>query len=85
MLFLLQVIGLQVQPQRLTCESRIKVRGIAKNLYFRMGTNLRTTPTTFTLRKNKVDTALTVTYAAGETGIKEDTTNQVQYEVGDHN
>jgi hypothetical protein len=64
-------------------EHTLKVAGTAKNAYILVPTNARTTTTTFTLRKNRTDTALVFTYAAGETGAKTDTTNQISYSVDD--
>ena len=64
-------------------EQTIKVAGTAKNAYFHVSSNARTTNTTITLRKNQTDTAISVTYAAGETGVKEDTSNTVSYSPDD--
>jgi hypothetical protein len=62
-------------------ENTIKTAGTAKNAFINVTANARTTNTTFTLRKNRVDTAITFTYTSGETGIKEDTSNSISYAV----
>ena len=64
-------------------EATVKKPGVAKNLFFYVSSNPRTTPTTFTLRKNRTDTAITITVPAGEFGIYEDTTNSISYAVND--
>ena len=64
-------------------EHTIKVPGTAKNAYAIASANPRTDPTIITLRKNRVGTALTFTYGAAEVGIKQDTTNPIDYAVDD--
>ena len=64
-------------------EHTIKVAGTAKNAYLYVAANTRTTDTTYTLRKNRADTAITFTFTGGETGVKEDTSNQISYSVDD--
>lgn len=54
-----------------------------KNVFVRVASNARTSDTVLTLRKNGADTAITFTYAASETGTKEDTVNTVDLEAGD--
>ena len=66
-----------------TAEHTIKVPGIAKNAYLLVPSNARTNPTTFTLRKNRVDTALVLTVGAGATGEFIDTSNQISYSIDD--
>ena len=45
--------------------------------------NTRTTATIFTLRKNRTDTAITISVGAGATGIFEDSSNTVSFAVDD--
>lgn len=64
-------------------EQLIKIPGVFKNAYLYVSLNPRTTASSITLRKNRVGTAITFSYAAGEAGPKEDTTNLVSYAVDD--
>lgn len=64
-------------------ESTIKEAGTAKNAAIYVSANARTTDTTFTLRKNRVDTAIVLTVGSGVTGMIEDTSNSVAYAVDD--
>ena len=65
-------------------DARVKKAGIAKNAFLFVSSNPRTTPTTFTLRKNGIDTAIVLTAAPGVTNtIYEDTSNSVSYAVDD--
>lgn len=66
-----------------TCEHTIKVAGIAKNAYLSVFSNARVNDTTFILRKNRVDTAISLNVPAGATGPYTDTTNQISYSVDD--
>lgn len=64
---------------------KIKVAQTVGNLSVQAFTNLRTTNTVFTIRKNNVDdTTLTLTFGNLETGIKEDATGTVSYAVDDY-
>ena len=64
-------------------ESTIKKACTAKNAFIYVHTNARVNDTTFTLRKNRVDTAIVLTVGAGVTGIVEDTSNSVAFSVDD--
>lgn len=56
---------------------KVRSRPIARNLFVRIPTNGITAATTFTLRKNTADTALTVSVGSSATGTFEDTTDTV--------
>ena len=64
-------------------ESRMKAPGVYKNASLYVSANAKTTSTVVTFRKNRTDTAITWTIAAGFTGIKEDTTNTVSVAAED--
>jgi hypothetical protein len=64
-------------------EHILKAAGTFKNAYLFVTANPRTTATSITLRKNRTGTAITFSYAAAETGAKEDTTNLIPYAVDD--
>ena len=64
-------------------ESTLKKAGTAKNAFFFINSNARTTDTLLTLRKNDANTAITITVAAGVSGIVEDTTHTVSYAIDD--
>lgn len=59
------------------------VAGTARSLYVKAGTNTLNGATVFTVRKNGVDQALTVTVTAGSTAIFSDTTNTFSVAAGD--
>lgn len=56
-------------------ELPIRDGGVFSNLFAYVSANTTLVNTVITLRKSRADTAVTVTYASGETGIKEDTTH----------
>lgn len=60
-------------------ELPIRDAGVFSNLFINVGTNTITANSTFTIRKSQTDTLMEITYAADETGIKEDTTNPTAY------
>lgn len=60
-----------------SAEHPIRHAGTFRNAYVYVPTNTATVTSTITLRVNQADTALTVSYTADQTGIKEDTTNAV--------
>ena len=64
-------------------ETTLKKAGTAKNAFFFINTNGRSTDTVLTLRKNGTNTAITTTVAAGVSGIVEDTTHTVSYAIDD--
>ena len=64
-------------------ETTIKKAGTAKNGFIYIASNARVNDTTFTLRKNRADTAIILTAGAGATGIIEDTSNSISYAVDD--
>lgn len=64
-------------------ESTLKRSCTLKNAFVNVTANARTTNTTFTLRKNRADTAIVITYGNVETGIKEDTSNSISYTTDD--
>jgi hypothetical protein len=64
-------------------EATIRKAGILKNAFMYVSGNARTTTTTWTLRKNRTDTAIVLSYSGGEIGMKEDTTNTVSVAVDD--
>jgi len=70
-----------------TDEERIKCSmqydGTASNLRIHAPTNTYSGNATFTLRKNGVDTAVTVTHTAASTALNEDTSNSVSFVAGD--
>lgn len=53
------------------------------NLYSYVESNTRSTTTTIRVRKNSANGNQTVAYTAGQTGVKEDTTNTDSYVSGD--
>lgn len=55
----------------------VRDAGVVSNLYTFASLNTASVNSTITLRVNLADAALTVTYAADQTGIKEDTSNTV--------
>lgn len=61
----------------------IREAGVFSNLYIYVKANTITDTTVITLRKSVADTALTVSYTSGETGIKEDTSNSVSFAATD--
>ena len=65
--------------------SQITVRkaGTLYNLEAYVSANARTTPTTYTIRKNLADTIVTLSVGSTATGIFEDLTNSVSVAVGD--
>jgi len=71
----------------LTTEERVKhamqYDGTASNLRLHAPTNTYTADGTFTLRKNGVDTAVTLAITAGSTSLLEDTTHSVTFVAGD--
>jgi hypothetical protein len=72
-----------ITSSEVNTESSVKKAGIAKNAFMFISGNARTTTTTWTLRKNRADTALVMTVAAGATGIFENTTTSVPYSADD--
>ena len=64
-------------------ELPIRDAGTASNLFVYVSTNTVSANTTVTVRKSRVDTAITVTYASDETGIKEDTANTATFAATD--
>ena len=62
---------------------RQRVAGTYSGLAVYVSANARTTSVTFKSRKNGADGNLAVTFAAGETGLKEDTTHSDTVAVGD--
>lgn len=61
----------------------VRVAGTAKNAFLYVPTNGRTNNTVFTLRKNGVNTSVTITVGSGATGFFEDTVNTASFAVGD--
>jgi hypothetical protein len=57
--------------------------GILSKLYVRVSANTTSANSSVTVRKNGVDTSLTVTITAGTAEVKEDTTNTVTVAAGD--
>ena len=64
-------------------ENTIKTAGTVKNAFINVTANARTNNTTFTLRKNRVDTAIVFTYGSGATGIQEVTGTSVSFAADD--
>lgn len=64
-------------------ETRVKKPGSYKNAYLFVSANTKITDTVVTFRKNRADTAITWTIAAGFTGIKENTTDSISVVVDD--
>ena len=64
-------------------ETPIRDAGTFSNLFVYVATNTASVTSTITLQKNQVDTALTVSYTADQTGIKEDTSNTVSFVATD--
>ena len=60
-------------------ESAVRDAGVFSNLFAYAVTNTASVTSTFTLQKSQVDTAVTVSFASDETGIKEDTTNTATF------
>jgi hypothetical protein len=60
-------------------EIPVRFAGTFKNLFVLVGVNTTLVTTTITVRKSAADTAITVSYTSGQTGIKEDNTNSVSY------
>lgn len=58
-------------------ETPVRDAGTVNNLYSYVPTNTATVTSTLTLRVSLADSALTVSYTADQTGIKEDTSNSV--------
>ena len=71
--------GGQLRFANLEAGAQVPVRdaGTVNNLYSYVSTNTASVTSTLTLRVSLADTALTVSYTADQTGIKEDTTNSV--------
>jgi hypothetical protein len=70
-----------------TVEAQVEIpvrdAGVFSNLFVYVPANTASVSSTFTLRKSRVDTALTVTYTADQTGVKEDTANSVAFAATD--
>jgi len=64
-------------------EIPIRDAGTFSNLFTYAPTNTASVNSTITLQKSQADTALTVTYTADQTGIKEDTSNTVAFAATD--
>lgn len=62
---------------------RIRETFTASNFYVWVANNTRTTTTTFATRKNGADGNQSVSYTAGQTGAKEDTSNSDSLVAGD--
>lgn len=60
-------------------EAPVREAGVMSNLFVRVSTNGVSANTVVTLVKSTVDTAITVTYASDQTGIKEDLSNSVSF------
>jgi hypothetical protein len=58
-------------------EARIKKPGVYKYAYVYVSANAKTTPTTLTFRKNRLDTAITWTIASGFVGPLENTSTSI--------
>ena len=56
-------------------EMPVRQAGTFGNLYIYASTNTQGVTSVFTVRKSVADTAITVSYTAGQTGVKEDTSN----------
>ncbi len=67
----------------INCKVEQRIAGKYSKLAVYVQSNARTTSTTFKSRVNGADGNLSVTYAAGETGLKEDTSNEDTVSVGD--
>lgn len=60
-------------------ETIFRENGVCSNLHTYVSTNTTLVNSVVTLRKTNADTALTVTYTSGQTGVKEDTTNKISF------
>jgi len=67
-------------------EAQMKIRtaGVMKNFAVFVGSNARTTNSTFKSRVNGADGAFSVTYGSGATGLQEDTSNTDTIASGDN-
>ena len=64
-------------------ESPVRDAGTFSNLFVYAPTNTISVNSTVTLRKSRADTAITITYGADQTGIKEDTSNTATFAATD--
>lgn len=76
-------ISSSVNTAEANAETPVRDAGIFRNLHVYASANTISGNSVITLRKNLGATALTVTFAADQTGIKEDNTNQVTYAATD--
>lgn len=67
--------GVSFYSTEAQAEFPVRKAGTFQNLYVNVITNSLSTTLTFTVRKSTADTAITVNYTTGQTGIKEDTSN----------
>ena len=83
--YYLAPLGAGINSVTVTGEIEIPIRdaGTFSNLFVYAPTNTASVSSTITLHKSRVDTALTVTYEADQTGIKEDTANSVAFAATD--
>ena len=80
----IQLVGsFSAQVTEVNAEIPIRDAGTFSNLFVYVSTNTASVTSTITLRKSQVDTSLTVSYTADQTGIKEDTSNSVLFAATD--
>ena len=78
-------IGGQLIANTTVAQVEIPIReaGVFSNLFVCVPTNSATITSVITLQKSQVNTAVTVSYTAGQTGIKEDNSNSVTFAATD--
>lgn len=64
-------------------QTPVRDAGVFRNLYTYASANTKTNTATITFRKSTADTSITVSYTAGQTGVKEDTTNTATFATTD--
>lgn len=64
-------------------ETPVRDAGVFSNLFAYVSANILTVTATLTLRKSQADTSVLVTWTAGTTGLREDTTNTATFAATD--